>query len=695
LIQKYKNKSKAKTMTSLFFTIKGKKYNYSGTPKTRFQDFFKLLAGRTELTATPEEVFACYVENFPDTMGFDEASIHLTFVKAVERRKEKEKSVDLSATVIVQPTPTTTTPPKQRRLSMGSNVPPPEDPTRLSTKPTSPEAPKSPGRSVRRPTITDTTSPCVVVVRTPPSSPPLIPALPQEVATPRKTEPAKPSATPKERSPPTRHIDPLPPSGSPATTKARVKDTSAQTDAQRDPKKGAEAQLILEDVHQYILAVLNVPATAATIAPTNTEKEKFICLSLDGSESNKLIKVCPDTIDYATFLDMVRKKLNMRSPMDSRLLLSFTDEQGELIDVDDDASLAILLDQDVKKIKLQCVIQDMMGGGSNLDRSQRDSWAGPPTLDFTLVTPRDRHVSVSSCAVPNRMHVAHTGAIYSCALSFDGQRLLTAGRDKKLRVWRTNDWHLLGELNHHKGFVLGCAFAPPKALRCISCSDDKTAIIWDNNNMFRPRQVLAGHTDKVYGCSWSEDANFVATGSCDRTVRVWDATTGSTARVLDRNHGSVFYVTFSKSHSALLYTAGDDTLVKMFDLRTPGLEVRAFRGHSSTVWSCQVSDSEKYLVSSSMDHSVRVWDLDSGQCISNFSHHCAPVHHAIFTPSERYVVSCARDKCINVTEIATGQPVNVLRGHTNIVYHVDMKDGVLASCSMDETARLWEMPPQL
>eukprot|EP00759_Apiculatamorpha_spiralis_P058371 PhF_6_TR9190/c0_g2_i2/m.14348 len=680
------------TSATLSFIVRGKRYTCAGTAKTKFQSFFRLIATKLEPEDTsPPEIFTIYNENFPDPMGFDEQAVYGLYVKSRDKKQQHASNAnsgitgesagrrpsgmldDISSSettsaplpVSVPGTPTTTSAPQQ-------------EPQQLQQRPATPPSPIH-----RLNTSTGMTA--------------------------------------------IKHVDPSP-----------LEKEETTTTTQSAP---ANAQITLRDIHAFIDDVIEglkregmdlgvaVPTPRTSSIPSkqsssSNHHDKIIALTMEGVDSNKLLKVNhADNIDYCTFVEMVRKKYfggggsstpscgpTPRSPRQSivslaspttpippRVFLSYVDESGDVLDIDDDASFAVFLDQEAKKLKVTVTVESSSfsattPGGGMLGQSGRD-WGGPPSWESLSQTTTPRLTGVPlSATIPSKAHVAHNGAIYSCALSFDGQRLLTAGRDKRLRVWRTSDWHLLGELTHHRGFVLGCAFAPPKALRCVSCSDDKTAVIWDNNNMFRQRQVLVGHTDKVYGCAFSEDAAYIATGSCDKSVRIWDATTGSTARVIDRNNGSVFCVGFAKSSPAILFSAGDDSLVKMFDLRTPGVEVRAFRGHNSTVWSCQSSESEKYLVSSSMDHSVRVWDIGSGSVLSTWSHHCSPVHHAIFTPSERFVISCARDKCINVTEIASGKPVNILRGHSNIVYHLDLRDGLLASCSMDESVRLWEMP---
>lgn len=76
----------------------------------------------------------------------------------------------------------------------------------------------------------------------------------------------------------------------------------------------------------------------------------------------------------------------------------------------------------------------------------------------------------------------------------------------------------------HKSEVLHADFS-----RCgkymASCSLDTSVLIWEMANLSRPVMVLNdernGHTDKVRGLAWDPLERFLATQSCDQTIKVW------------------------------------------------------------------------------------------------------------------------------------------------------------------------------
>jgi WD40 repeat protein len=79
-------------------------------------------------------------------------------------------------------------------------------------------------------------------------------------------------------------------------------------------------------------------------------------------------------------------------------------------------------------------------------------------------------------------------------------------------------------LDGHTNLVFTCAYSPDGA-RVVSASKDKTLKIWDAATGWEIH-TLVGHTDSVWTCAYSPDGARVVSASWDKTLKLWDVATG-------------------------------------------------------------------------------------------------------------------------------------------------------------------------
>jgi serine/threonine protein kinase len=117
----------------------------------------------------------------------------------------------------------------------------------------------------------------------------------------------------------------------------------------------------------------------------------------------------------------------------------------------------------------------------------------------------------------------------------------------------------------HSGDVFGVAWSPDGSW-LASGSDDQTLRIWEAASG-RLAQTLTGHTDKIFAVAWSPDGKQIATGSFDKTIKIWDAQSGQEAKTLEGHTGGVRSVAWS-SDSSRLATAAQDLTIKIWDVHS-------------------------------------------------------------------------------------------------------------------------------
>ena len=209
------------------------------------------------------------------------------------------------------------------------------------------------------------------------------------------------------------------------------------------------------------------------------------------------------------------------------------------------------------------------------------------------------------------------------------------------------------------------------------------------------RQPLTGHTDTVWGVAFAPDGHLLATTSYDRTVRLWNPTTGEpVGDPLTDHTGSVWGVAFAPD-GQLLATASTDGTVRLWNPTTGTQVGDPLTGHTSVVWGVAFAPDGQLVATTSHDGTVRLWNPTTGTQVGDpLTGHTSVVYGVAFAPDGHLLATTSHDGTVRLWNPTTGNPVgDPLTGHTDAVYGVAFApDGhLLATTSSDGTVRLWNL----
>lgn len=200
-----------------------------------------------------------------------------------------------------------------------------------------------------------------------------------------------------------------------------------------------------------------------------------------------------------------------------------------------------------------------------------------------------------------------------------------------------------------------------------------------------------GHAEEIKSVAFSHDGRYVASGSRDMSVRVWDTTAKDSkeAHVLRGHTKEVWSVTFHPNNRYLL-SASWDTTTRMWDFKS-GTEVKRWT-HSKDVNAVAIARDGRTILTGCDDEKAYLWNVDTGEEIRRYTGHSNYVYAVAFSPDGRLIASGGVDKTVRVFDLSTGQLVKTFDGHSEAVTNVAFtSDSRQVLSSGDSSIHLWDL----
>ncbi|KAI8993249.1 WD40-repeat-containing domain protein [Pilobolus umbonatus] len=289
----------------------------------------------------------------------------------------------------------------------------------------------------------------------------------------------------------------------------------------------------------------------------------------------------------------------------------------------------------------------------------------------------------------------------------DEKYLAAATNSAQLRIYNveTQDCDLL---YGHKDMIISMDKTKEGSV-IVTASKDKTARIWridmaneDRKERFLPAGICIGHTESVNAVAISrKSTSFMITGSQDRTIKYWNL------RDLDLDNPQEEYRPRSLyTHQAhdkdinsiciapndkFFATGSQDKTAKLWSVDTGDL-LGVMKGHKRGVWSTKFSPVDQVLATSSGDKTIKIWSLKDFSCLKTFEGHTNSVLRVDFLTAGMQLISAGSDGLLKVWTIKTNECSATLDNHSEKVWSIAVRsdEKCLASGGADSVINFWE-----
>lgn len=326
-----------------------------------------------------------------------------------------------------------------------------------------------------------------------------------------------------------------------------------------------------------------------------------------------------------------------------------------------------------------------------------------------------------------RTFEGHQLWIRTVMFSSDGQFLLSGGGDKLLKLWEVSTGRCLRTLEGHRSLVDTFTLSPDGHF-ALSI-DAETAKVWWlgtagylaplHLSQIQPTETLTA-SSAVYQQELTQAKAALERGDAATAAQhirkarsqsgysrgieavniwlklypylrrqtlndIWELNT------LKHHTDAVNAVAFSSdSHYAL--TGSSDTTLKLWDVQT-GQCLRTLQEHDDRINAVAFNPNNSQVFSGSSDATVKLWDIQTGQCLRTLSGHFDSVNAVASSPDGLFLLSGSNDTMLKLWDITTGRCLRTLKGHSDRINTVQFSpDGSSAATgSSDMTLKQWDI----
>ncbi|KAI9367738.1 quinon protein alcohol dehydrogenase-like superfamily [Aspergillus egyptiacus] len=269
--------------------------------------------------------------------------------------------------------------------------------------------------------------------------------------------------------------------------------------------------------------------------------------------------------------------------------------------------------------------------------------------------------------------------------SANGSMLLTAVRNRA-QIWSTKLGMLIHDLHGRCDPVSHAVFGNDDKLVATMSRRGKVIELWDTCGGALTK-TLEGHTDGILCVDFSKDGRCIVSSSLDKTIRVWDWRNGTTLHELKGHTGEIDTISFTSAGDQVLSYSTEDGTLRLWDAAKGTFH---YVHKTSSVTAVAILRDHGIIAYAAVDYAIALWNLNTKILIRTFGDHSRRVFSLCFSANGRRLASKSSDHTIRVWDVKTGNCIQTLDsfGFPNMEFLTEDGDRIIYSDI--EECGIWE-----
>lgn len=214
-----------------------------------------------------------------------------------------------------------------------------------------------------------------------------------------------------------------------------------------------------------------------------------------------------------------------------------------------------------------------------------------------------------------------------------------------------------------------------------------------DNQPWQRIKTFSGHTDAVTSVVFSRDGRFLVSGSCDRTLRLWQLSSERSISLTTQHQDAIQSIAISPN-GQLVASGSKDKIVELWDLSTRQIVAKFggdATGHQDAVQAVAFSRDGCWLISGGLDQTIKVWDVQAKTLHQTIKGYEGPIYDIAVHPNGYWFLAGGYDPHLRFRKLPVGNLVLSLQEESRYITSVAFSaSGLLATGGL-RTIRLWDV----